>query len=222
VSRLLAASSEAASDAFLSTATSLPTLVLNPPTGVLGGELDGAHAPRADARGSRLMALALVANLAARADGAARLVRSHDAHALVDAAARALSATTDTAVCQLGGALSHNLALGLTDVEADASGAPARFELTPPLLTAALGALGAAARSDGALADADSFGRALSVVGHLLGSGGGGEAHDEAVAVALSLDALSTLDALRERAAGLGRATLLERVRALVGGVEVS
>ena len=121
---------------------------------------------------------------------------------MLNAASRALS-MADAPLSQMAGALSHNLALALTDEQAHVSTA----QHAAPLLAAALAALAA----EGALTDPDAFGRALSTVGHLLAT-----SEDEAFAVALSLDAPATLNAARERAAALGHSGLLDKVIGLL------
>ena len=205
MARLLCAASEEASKAMIE--ADLPGILLNSNNvpvekGVLDGVLDSAENPLAAARGARIMGLALLANLAARPQCAARLIERTDMNLIISAASRALSMENKD-VSQMGGALSHNLALALTAEV----GTTTATEHMAPLLFAALEAL----TKDGALADTDAFGRALSTVGHLLAP-----KDDEAFAVALSLDAPATLSALKGRADKLGHTALLEKVQDLL------
>ena len=208
MTRLLVAASFATAAAVLD--ADMPAVLLAPNGGVLGGELDSTDTPLPAARGARLMALAVLANVAACPDGANRLLGGADGPegrgaSVVQAAARALCATSDGAVGQMGGALSLNLSLALTgEARADAAS-----ELRPQLLTAALRTL--CALDEAPAADAEHLGRTLSVVGHLLSPGADGE-DDEAVAVALSLDAPSALERLRQKATAAGHSSLLDRV----------
>ena len=206
MARLLCAASEEASKAMIESAR-LPEILLNSNNvpvekGVLDGVLDSAENPLAAARGARIMGLALLANLAARPQCAARLIERADMNLIISAASRALMMENKD-VSQMGGALSHNLALALTAEV----GTTTATEHIAPLLFAALEALA----KDGALADTDAFGRALSTVGHLLAP-----KDDEAFAVALSLDAPATLSALKGRAEKLGHTALLEKVQDLL------
>ena len=216
MARLIAASSDAYSSAVLE--AGLPSVLLDLDTGAIGGVLDSAAAPRKAARGARLMALALIANIAMRKPDVATLLSdSTRAAAVVGAACRALGAHDDPAVGQMGGALAHNLTVAMSPQAAS--------EHMPPLLTAALTALRALA--DATSVDAEYLARALNVVGQLLsvsqGTGAGAgtadtaEAGEEALAVALSLDGAAVLDLVRDKAAGAGHASLVDRVRALLG-----
>jgi len=210
MARLLVASSEVCADALLD--AGVPAVLLRGDAGVLGGVLDAAEAPKKEARGARLMALALLANITARPAAAARLLADADsAAAVVGAAFRALGASDDAPVGQMGGALGHNLAIGLTP-ETNAS------EHAPPLLAAAVGAIRALAEAPAA--DAEYLGRALSVAGHLLApsaaAGEGGGVDMDALAVALSLDAHDTLERVKPKAASLGHAALVDKVAALL------
>jgi hypothetical protein len=220
--RLLVAASDTFAAALLD--TTLIALLIQPDGGVLGGRLDHESQPVAAARGARLMALALLANLAAKPARARRLLGGASAAAVAAAAARALgAATSDAALAQMGGALALNLALQLVATPEDdtqeegwddgeevsvarVGAAMATTEqVMPTLLPAALGALPMTQ-------DAEAFGRALSCVGHLLSAG---EA-DEATAIAISLDGAATLKGLAERAASLGHADLIAEVSGLI------
>merc|ERR1719399_2260739 len=103
-----------------------PALLVAPSHGVLGGTLDAADAPVA------------AEGVAAPAEVEPVLTGS----SVVHAAARALATTGDAAVGQMGGGLSHNLAIALTRDSAPA--------LAPPLLEAGLRALGAMAEASAA------------------------------------------------------------------------
>ena len=128
---------------------------------------------------------------------------------VVAASCAALGATADPGLTQLGAALAYNLSLfwpttvlPALEARGDADGTEAT--VLAPLLGAAAGALPT-------LADAESVGRALSVLGHLL------HARDDVpLALAVSLDATAVLAALTDKAAALGHAKLREEVAALL------
>ena len=170
------------------------------------------------------MALALLANLAAKPARARRLLCGGSAAAVAAAAARALgAASSDAALAQMGGALALNLILELVATPEDrtqeaaaeegegvkvqgyGAATAANEEVMPTLLPAALGALSITQ-------DAEAFGRALSCVAHLLSAGEG----DEAAAIVISLDGAATLKGLEERAGSLGHAGLIDEVSRLM------
>lgn len=226
--RLLAAASDVFGSALLD--AGVEALLQSPASGALGGKFDDASAPVAGARGARLMSLALLSNLAAKPGLARRLLCGKSAAGIVAAAARALGTASDAAVAQMGAALSLNLTLCVCQIGPTPGGAgdgdddedcvdngkeaelvaalgAAAEEVVPPLLTATLQALPALTN------DAEGFSRTLSCVGHLLAR----EDADDALCVAVSLDAATTLDGLVEHATRLGHCDLLREVRALLG-----
>ena len=202
LTRLLAARSDPLCAALLD--CGLPTRLLS-----AGGVLDPAALSPSAARGARLMALATLSNVASRDEGARRLLEGASGALVVAAAASALSdGAADSAVWQMGGALGHNLALHLKSSAADGGGGlAAAEEWAPPLLAAAIGAVGKFA----AAKDGEALGRALSVIGFVLAAG-----LAELAAVALSLDAQQALAAVAEAASSLGHGPLLHDVRALL------
>jgi hypothetical protein len=203
--RLLCAASDTTAAAFVD--SRVPAILLCPPSGALAAEQQ-----QQSPRGARLRALALLSNLMARSDCAPRLLAQNFSVSGTDPASAAGGALSDAivgAVCraidggaidaalgQIGGALAHNLSVLLYD---DPEG---HREIAPVLMSTALGALVG-------LSDADALGRTLSCIGHLLCVG-----DDEAVAVALSLDAPTTLDRVRDRAIASGHGDLHHKVHA--------
>ena len=212
--RLITAASDPFGDALLD--TSLLAELTDPSSGVLGGKMDALEGPLTSARGARLMALALVANLAAASPRARRLVCAEAAEAVVSAAARSMECGSgDAALGQMGAAVSLNLILHLAsrpDAEDEPDGrepsrealAAAEESVAPSLLTATLSAVVG-------LTDTEAAGRALSCIGHLLAA-----ESDDVFACAVSLDAAATLDGLRDRAEGQGHDGLLRDVRTLL------
>ncbi|KOO24344.1 pppde peptidase domain-containing protein [Chrysochromulina tobinii] len=226
LTRVLAASSDAVSAALLS--VKLPVTLLSARAALELG------APTPAPRAARLMALALVTNLASRSSGVVALVTGSDPEretnvpglAVVAAAVAALRETSDAALCQMGAALAYNVSLHLRALPAECS------ELRSKLVAALLGAVLDALPS---LTDKEAVGRALSVLGHLWHrpkrpagddsaafEGASAScysddvAREEALALALSLDAGAALDRLQERLPELGHVALVADVKALL------
>ena len=150
------------------------------------------------------MALTLLSNIAAAES--IRIDASSTA-AMTRAAAATIS-SPDAPLAQIGAALAYNLALSFPadapslDVSADAAGG------WEDLLISALGAL--PSQTDG-----EVVARLLCTIGQLIIRFG-----DEALVIAISLDAGSTLDAQVVRGAQPGGAVwrpLVQEVRALLG-----
>jgi hypothetical protein len=158
------------------------------------------NAQTAASRPARLMALTLLSNAAASPAAASQIVRaeglSTEEEGAVSAASRAL-ASGDAPLAQIGGALAYNLALNWPiDEPGDA---------WARLLATALEAL--PTQTDGA-----AIARLLCSVGQLLL-----RIEDEALAVAISLDASTTLVArATEGSTAEGWQPLLAEVRALL------
>ena len=145
--------------------------------------------------------------------------------AVVAAAAAPLPETSDAALCQMGAALAYNVSLHLHSLPTECS--ELRSKLVAALLGAVLDALPG-------LTDKEAVGRALSVLGHLWhrpkppagddsaafegasASSSDDVAREEALALALSLDAGAALDRLQERLPELGHAALVADVKALL------
>ena len=145
---------------------------------------------------------------------------------MVAAAVAALRETSDAALCQMGAALAYNVSLHLRALPAECS------ELRSKLVAALLGAVLDALPS---LTDKEAVGRALSVLGHLwhrpkrpagddsaafegasASCSSDDVAREEALALALSLDAGAALDRLQERLPELGHVALVADVKALL------
>jgi len=206
--------------------TSASASAMSPHMSPVGGVLSQAAAPESTAARNDAAASNDAPATADAATDAAAGTLDVPGLAVVAAAVAALRETSDAALCQMGAALAYNVSLHLRALPAECS------ELRSKLVAALLGAVLDALPS---LTDKEAVGRALSVLGHLWHrpkrpagddsaafEGASAScysddvAREEALALALSLDAGAALDRLQERLPELGHVALVADVKALL------
>jgi len=206
--------------------TSASASAMSPHMSPVGGVLSQAAAPESTAARNDAAASNDAPATADAATDAAAGTLDVPGLAVVAAAVAALRETSDAALCQMGAALAYNVSLHLRALPAECS------ELRSKLVAALLGAVLDALPS---LTDKEAVGRALSVLGHLwhrpkrpagddsaafegasASCSSDDVAREEALALALSLDAGAALDRLQERLPELGHVALVADVKALL------